>query len=145
MKRILSLVLLVNFSMSNAWTQCESQTIAHGNGGGFQQFGADLEIAGNFLVVGAPLGDGVVPDSGLAYVFARVADEWVQTQVLMAPDGADNDDFGRTVAIADGVLAVGAPRRDDLGDESGAVYIWELRRCLLRHSGVPLVLLPSAC
>jgi hypothetical protein len=54
---------------------------------------------------------------------------WVNAQPfletkLIAPDGAELDQFGSSVAISGGWAAVGAAGRDDLGENSGAVYMF---------------------
>jgi len=41
------------------------------------QFGASVSLSGNWLAVGAPVGDGNVRDSGVVYLFQRNGSTWV--------------------------------------------------------------------
>ena len=50
------------------WTHQDKLTTAEGAAG--DQFGVSVSISGNTAVVGANFGDGIVADSGSAYVFA---------------------------------------------------------------------------
>lgn len=111
-------------------------------------FGSSVAIWGDLLVVGAPNEDsaasGVDGDqndnsadaSGAAYVFRREGTLWIQEAYLKASNTEASDSFGRSVALWDGVLAVGATGEDsgspgvngDQSDnsmqDSGAVYIF---------------------
>ena len=66
--------------------------------------------------------------NGGAYVFALDEDteEWVEEQKLVASDGDSNDLFGAWVAIDGDSIAVSAPGNDDLGTDSGSVYLFRL-------------------
>ena len=63
----------------------------------------------------------------------------VATTVLTAPDGALGDAFGRSVAMSDDTLVVGANGDDERGLDAGAAYVyrrvssgpWELRQKLV--------------
>ncbi len=44
---------------------------------------------------------------------------------LLAIDGAEHDVFGESIAIDDGIVAVGAMRDDDNGIDSGSVYLFD--------------------
>lgn len=69
----------------------------------------------------------------------------VETQKLLADDGAFNDLFGADVAMSGDTAIVGAPWDDDLGSKSGAAYIfnwngvsWEQTQKLLQPDGEEL-------
>ncbi|MCB9897717.1 MAG: hypothetical protein H6825_06925 [Planctomycetes bacterium] len=62
------------------------------------------------LAVGAP---GVRGLSGAVFVFDRATRALLHSVAL--PDGARHEYFGQAVALHDGVLAAGAPERDDVG------------------------------
>jgi hypothetical protein len=118
------------------------------NPGPVDGFGTNVAIWGNLLVVGAPYEDsgssGIDGDqnddsanaSGAAYVFRREGTLWAQEAYLKASNTEESDAFGRSVALWDGVLAVGATGEDsgapgvngDQSDnsmqDSGAVYIF---------------------
>ena len=78
-------------------------------------------------VVGCPGNDEKGLDSGAAYVFTRNAggpDAWSQVAKLQAGDGASGDELGAAVAVSGDLIALGARRDDDQGDQSGAVYLF---------------------
>jgi hypothetical protein len=94
------------------------------------EFGYSVALEGDDLVVGAFLEDinatGVNPDpsdntgtaSGAAYLFTRNGDGWSQEAYLKASNTDPGDNFGFSVATAEGMVAVGATR-----EESGATGI----------------------
>ena len=44
----------------------------------------------------------------------------------MADDGERDDEFGKSVAISDGTIVVGANLDDDKGSDSGSAYVFEM-------------------
>lgn len=92
---------------------------------GFEDFGAAVAMHNVWAVVGAP---GKDFGTGAAYVFEREVDDWVETQILAAPDAAQTDQFGTSVAIEKRTIVVGASAKKRPGDDllnAGAVYIYE--------------------
>jgi len=80
------------------------------------------------VVVGAVSDWAHVPpvECGSAYVFRydSVSGMWAQEQKLLASDGADDDEFGRSVSVSNDVAVVGARVDDDLGSDSGSAYVY---------------------
>ncbi|HUQ07106.1 MAG TPA: hypothetical protein VM261_31665 [Kofleriaceae bacterium] len=78
-------------------------------------FGESLAIQGDTLVVGAPVessragdpADNSVMRSGAAYVFAHHDSGWTETAILKAAQPVAEDYFGESVALKDGVIAIG--------------------------------------
>ncbi len=94
--------------------------------GGFWNFGKDVWLDGTTAIVGASGADiGNVTDRGAAYIFVREGDVWIEQAELLASDGAENDEFGWSVAV-DGDTAVVGARLADVGAEGdqGAVYVF---------------------
>lgn len=91
-----------------------------GDGAAGEFFGFALAVDGAQAAVGAFLDDTPTggDDAGSVGVFARGEGGWQRTQRLLAPDGAAEDWFGRSVALAGDWLVVGAPR-----DITGAVAL----------------------
>lgn len=92
------------------------------------EFGKAVAIDGDWLIVGAQFDDGAGKDRGAAYVFERTpgaANAWSQVAKLTADDSAFRDFFGQTVAISGSHAVVGAPEDDDVGNQSGSVYVFE--------------------
>ena len=94
------------------------------------QFGLSVAAGneGNTVVVGAGWDDDKGFDSGSAYVFVKPAGGWTGTlnesAKLLASDGAENDIFGYSVAIAGDTIVVGATLSNDKGDDSGSAYVF---------------------
>jgi hypothetical protein len=71
---------------------------------GSQQFGFDLDVDGNTLVVGEPGNPGIV---GRAHVYTRSGEAWVHQQTIT---NFYEDGFGSSVAVSGNRLVVGSPR-----------------------------------
>jgi len=87
-------------------------------------FGSSVAIAGDRIVIGASYGDGGVIDSGTAYVFDAITGQPLFK--LSASDGSAGDQFGKSVAVDENRLLIGAYQDDDNGTDSGSAYIFDL-------------------
>jgi len=120
------------------------------NTGAGDQFGINVALTGDTLAVGAQMEDGngtgvnsgdendnSAINSGAVYVFTRTGSTWTQQAYIKAPNSGAGDEFGRSVALNDETLAIGAYREDSNGigvnsgaeandsvTDSGAVYIF---------------------
>ena len=114
----------------------------------FDDFGHDVAIDGDTLVVGALAedseatgingnqGSNAKENSGAAYVFVRSGSVWSQQAYLKAANTDMGDLFGSTVAIAGDTVVVGASyegskatgiggdQGDNSAPESGAAYVF---------------------
>lgn len=107
----------------------ETQKLVASDRAGNDLFGNSVVISkdGTVIVVGAHGNDDKGTDSGSAYVFTKQADgSYLESQKLLASDGAANDRFGLSVAISGNgsIVAVGAYGDDDQGTDSGSVYVF---------------------
>jgi hypothetical protein len=97
--------------------------------GGSDLFGSSVDIDGTTVVVGAFNNDSptAVSNVGGAYVFDGPGGTWTFTQELLADTPVAEDFFGSSVAIEDGIIAVGAPGVDvlPLNADTGAVTVYE--------------------
>ena len=93
-------------------------------GRSWEQFGLSVAVDANVLVVGAPGHASQANLPGRAYVFRRSGGSWVLEQVLTASDGATDDMFGTSVAVASPWIVVGAWEDDDQGNQSGSAYVF---------------------
>ncbi len=96
------------------------------------QFGRDVAISGDTMVVGAPNQS----DGGAAYVFVRDNNGWSQQAILKASNEGLFDGFGASVSISGNTIVVGAPYEDsdsttvnsgsgnDGSPDSGAAYVF---------------------
>jgi len=97
------------------------------------RFGQSVAVRGNFIVVGARDANTPVKDgAGAVYLFSSSDGPWKQFAKIHASDGAKGDQFAFNVAIEGNMIAVGARRADrdnnaDPNDNSGAVYLYQLR------------------
>jgi hypothetical protein len=96
------------------------------------RFGTSVSISGDIAIVGAPRNDGAGHDSGSVYIFARsiVTSKWNGPLRLTLTDAVSDDQFGQSVSISgdrlhdlDSHWIVGAPFRNDAGNDSGSAYI----------------------
>ena len=84
------------------------------------EYGRDLDVYGDYAVVGAPSASG----QGKAYVFHRTGDQqWTMMQALQSADIAAGDDFGIAVDIYETTILVGASGKSS---GKGAAYFFEL-------------------
>jgi hypothetical protein len=97
-----------------------------GDGAAGDDFGTSVAISGNTAIVGA-VGKafGGQLDQGAAYIYAFNGSSWVQQAELAANDGATNDSFGASVAIAGNTVFIGAPNKAIGANSSqGVVYVF---------------------
>ena len=87
-------------------------------------FGRGVAIYQDTIVVGAHYDDDNGDASGSARVFVRSGEGWRHQAKLLAPDGAELDQFGRRVAIFGDTIVVGARYDDDNGDASGSAHVF---------------------
>jgi hypothetical protein len=108
--------------LNNDWTE-EDKLLAL-DGADDDWFGSSVSIDGNYAIIGAYHDDDLGGNSGAAYIFRRSGTSWSQQAKLLALDGADDDWFGSSVSIDGDYAIIGAYRDDDLGENSGAAYIF---------------------
>jgi len=105
---------------SNQWSQAQKVVAT---GGTFNRdFGYSVSLHGDSLIVGAPIEDGSVDNSGAAYVFKRSAGVWSASQTLVSTNTGSAGRFGFSVDIYDDLLVVGAPFDNN---SQGAAFIFE--------------------
>ena len=77
---------------------------------GFDLFGGAVFVHGNTAVVGASgHSHSGLRFPGAAYVFVREGTTWVEQAKLTADDAASSDSFGKSVALFNNTIIVGAP------------------------------------
>src|SRR5262245_51627210 len=127
---------------STVWTQ--QQKLTANDGAANDSLGGSVAISGDTVVVGENIDKvGATEGHGSAYVFTRNGTVWTQQQKLIADDGAEGDQFGRSVAISGDTLVVGAPFGDIGGNFSqGSAYVftrsgavWTLQQKLTADDG----------
>ena len=104
------------------------------DGAASDEFGVSVAVDNDTVVVGASGNQNPVAgtdvSTGAAYVFIKPASGWVtssEAAKLTASDGADNDEFGSSVAVDGDTVMVGAHAHDNSGAStanSGALYVF---------------------
>lgn len=90
-------------------------------------FGDDVAIDGDVIVVGAPIAQKFAFPlrDGAAYVFQYNDADWIETDILRADDGFQEELFGDVVAVSGNRVLVGAPNDvNDNGPAAGAFYFY---------------------
>jgi hypothetical protein len=92
----------------------------------FGQFGQDVALDGDTLVVGAYKTTSAVSGaSGVAHVFVRAGGVWTEQAVIDCPDHENGVDFGWSVDVDGDVALIGAPKMHVLPVLfSGAAYVF---------------------
>ena len=106
-------------------TWIEQAKLTASDGAANDSFGYSVAIKGDTIVVGAYRDDDNGNNSGSAYVYTRTGTTWTEQTKLTASDGAADDNFGFSVAIAGDTIVVGAWYDDDNGVDSGSVYVYK--------------------
>ena len=103
-----------------SWSQTTKLTASNGADG--DRYGRDVALDGDKVLVGSYL---VGQNAGASYLYEYQPDgSWQETSIFQADDTAANDRFGRSVSLAGDIVAVGAYRDADAGDETGAAYVF---------------------
>ncbi len=90
----------------------------------FDFFGQSIAIDNGVVAVGAPMSDTNGADAGAVYLFN--ATTGAQLFKLVPDDGETNEQFGTSVSISGGIIAIGTPWDDDNGPLSGSVYLYDV-------------------
>lgn len=101
------------------WTQ--TVRLTHLDAGVFDHLGHSVDIEGDYIIAGAPFAN---DKTGNAYIFYRSGYHWSQQAKLSPSDGVPHDKFGWGVGITTGNAVAGSYLDDDLGNESGSIYLF---------------------
>ena len=101
-----------------------SQKIIAPDGASGDYFGLSVALDGNYALIGSYLDDDNGTNSGSAYLFDTTTGNFLQK--LTAPDGANSDNFGRSVALNGNYALIGSRFDDDNGTNSGSAYLFAL-------------------
>ncbi len=114
---------------ASGWsTSNESAKLTASDAAASDYFGRSVSIYDSTIVIGAYCDDDNGSGSGSAYVFNEPTTGWTtmsETAKLTASDGASYDYFGRSVAISDSTIVIGAFSDDDNGSCSGSAYVFK--------------------
>ena len=100
----------------------EEEELIDPYGEGYDAFGTSVGIHGDVIVVGAPYTENY---KGSIHIWQYIDDEWTYVQNITDPNGADNLQFGRSVAIAGDYIVAGSKNSDSSGFASVYNYTGE--------------------
>lgn len=90
-------------------------------------FGFSVGIFANMVVVGAPRNDAGAVNAGAAYVYELNSPVPTSPMVVLNnPSPANEDLFGRAVAISENLIVVGSPYDDSSTVDSGLAFVFDL-------------------
>lgn len=102
------------------------QKLLADDGDGSDNFGEDVAIDGETIVVTAKGDEPNGNNSGSAYIYRYDGSIWIQEAKIVPLDGHAQDKFGWSASIANGTILVGAIGDGDAGDSSGSTYFFDL-------------------
>jgi hypothetical protein len=91
------------------------------DGASGDDFGNAVALSDDMALVGAPGDDDDANSSGSAYLFRYDGANWFDEDKLTAPDAAQDDRFGSSVALAGDIAAIAAPDADLY---AGVAYVY---------------------
>ncbi|MGB2985717.1 MAG: S8 family serine peptidase, partial [Phycisphaerae bacterium] len=91
----------------------------------FDSFGASVAASGDVVLVGISGDDDEQANAGAAAVYRWNGDSWDSEQKLTALDAGVSDLFGFSVSVSGNYAAIGSPKDDDQGSNSGSAYVFE--------------------
>lgn len=89
-------------------------------------FGYEIDLSGNLCIVGAPADGDSGANSGRAYIFDVRTGSLIRTLTNPNTSPTINDRFGSSVAISGNYCAVSAMNEDNIGSDSGTVYVYNV-------------------
>lgn len=109
----------------------------------YSLFGLGLDMFKDHIIVGAPYFSGESINAGAAYLFRHNNNVWSEITHFVAENPEDNDLFGMTVKLTERFAFVSAIRDNEMGENSGAVYVydrnknWELSQKITAFDAEP--------
>ncbi|MEQ8765172.1 MAG: FG-GAP repeat protein [Planctomycetota bacterium] len=122
--------------VASVWNETQRLVSPFPEAGELDQFGYDLDLDGERLLVGTnPISFSVTP-IGSAYVFVESGGFWAMETKLVSPDGSGGDRFGSAVALDGDVALIGAWGVWSTGEscpfpqicDAGQAYVFVRRR-----------------
>ncbi len=92
------------------------------------EFGRAVAIQGNMVIVGARFAQvGELDKAGAAYIYRSYGGMWHFEQKITSPIPANEDNFGRALAVQGDTLVVTARKEKTTADDVGAAYVYVFR------------------
>ena len=92
------------------------------------EFGRTVAIKGNMVIVGARFAKvGDLSTAGAAYVYRKYQGSWHFEEKITSPTPANEDNFGRALAVQGDLLVVTARKESTGAQDVGAAYVYVYR------------------
>jgi len=92
------------------------------------QFGRTVAIQGKMVIIGARFAQvGDLQKAGAAYVYRNYRGSWQFEEKIVSPTPADEDNFGRALAVQGDLLVVTARKEATDEPDVGAAYVYVFR------------------
>lgn len=108
------------FIRSNSlWS--EEAKLSAGDGVEGANFGYSVAISNDTIVVGALFDENNGQNTGSAYVFTRINNQWSETSKLIASDGGEEYLFGNSVSISGDIIVIASVLSNE---DKGSAYVF---------------------
>ncbi|MCX7554876.1 hypothetical protein OS175_13430 [Marinicella sp. S1101] len=128
----------------NVWQ--ETAFLTASDAAGSDTFGRSTAISGNTILIGSSFGQTTINENhGKAYVFEKINDNWIETQIIDYTGDQLFPMFGQVVDMNDQFLIIAAPsENNDFGISRGVVYVYTKTNNLWTFSQKLMPVEPSA-
>ena len=110
----------------NGTSWIESQKLTASNGATGDDYGRDVSINNDLVMVGSSLNDQSASDAGSAYFYQYNGSSWVEEKIIHAYDGNASEKFAYIVSLGANNAILSSSFDNDNGTNSGSAYIDEL-------------------
>jgi len=105
----------------NAWSFQEKLLAADGAESDVYSFGESVSLHGDMALIGS-----TSDATGTIYLFTRSNNVWSETLKLLPSDSQPFPIRGRNLSMSGTTIIAGSPGHDELGENAGAAYIFDL-------------------
>ena len=116
------------FERHDATWSLAAELVLPGAGSG-DRAGWSVALEGGLALLGTPGDDDLGAAAGAVHVFEELQGQWLPTALLLASDGAPQQELGTSLALDGARLLAGAPGHTAQGPQAGGAYLF------LRHAG----------
>lgn len=109
----------------NSWTQQVKLTSPDGQAD--DRFGRGVALSKDTAIISAMNHDANGSNTGALYVYKNGPEGWRYTSKFVARSSKPEDKFGWNVGLSDGVAVIATPHHDAKGQDSGAVFIQDVK------------------
>lgn len=90
------------------------------------EFGYSVAASGNTVAVGSLRDSSVYPEAGLVSLYDLTNGVPLLTSTLHHPSPGFGDEFGKSVAVDENIVVVGAPKDDTGATDAGSAFVFDL-------------------